>query len=193
MVIMSVNHCMKSPLRPITPYGVSKVAADLMGYQVFINTGLPIYRVRPFNVIGPRQSEAFFCSVIASQAAEIECGMRKPVLKVGNLDSYRDFLDVRDLVSGILLIAEKGTPGEVYNLCSGKATHVKYVVDYIISLINMDVKVESMTNADIGTDVAYQVGSYDRVKQRTAWEPKIDLNRSLKDILDYWRKRKACK
>ena len=180
-----------SPLKPLTPYGVSKAAVDLMGYQVFSNTGLPVYQVRPFNIIGPRQSGAFFCPTIASQIAAIERGDQKPVLKIGNLDSYRDFLDVRDLVEGVVLVVEQGKPGETYNLCSGKSTHVKRLVDYLLSKAKADITIETKGNAPGAGDVAYQIGSYDKIKRAAAWEPKINLERSLDDILEHWRQRKV--
>ena len=181
-----------SLLKPVTAYGVSKAAADLMAYQVFVTTGLPVYRARLFNVIGPRQSDAFFCSTVARQLAEIERGTREPILKLGSLSSHRDFLDVLDAVTGLASIALKGQPGDAYNLCSGRATSVKFVVEYMAQLVPADVRVESSSAPASRADVSYQVGSYAKVRARTGWEPTIDLEKSLRDIVDYWRTQAVC-
>ena len=110
-----------NPLRPLSPYAVSKVAQDLLGYQYFKSYRLPIVRTRAFNHEGPRRGDVFVTSNFARQIAEIEAGLREPIIHVGNLKTKRDYTDVRDIVHGYWLLLERGEPGEVYNLCSGSA------------------------------------------------------------------------
>jgi GDP-4-dehydro-6-deoxy-D-mannose reductase len=107
-----------NPLRPLSPYAVSKVAQDLLAYQYFMSYGMPIVRTRGFNHTGPRRGEVFVTSAFARQIAEIEKGRREPVIKVGNLEARRDFSDVRDIVAAYWLSLEKGVAGEVYNIAS---------------------------------------------------------------------------
>ena len=109
-----------NPLRPLSPYAVSKVAQDLMGYQYWKSYGLPIVRSRAFNHEGPRRGDVFVTSNFARQVAEIEAGQRDPVIYIGDLTPRRDYSDVRDIVRGYWALVERGEPGEVYNLCSGK-------------------------------------------------------------------------
>ncbi len=108
-----------NPLRPLSPYAVSKVAQDMMGFQYFKSYGMTIVRARAFNHTGPRRGERFATSNFAKQVAEIEAGLREPVVTVGDLKPTRDFSDVRDVVRGCLLLLERGAPGAVYNPCPG--------------------------------------------------------------------------
>ncbi len=108
-----------NPLRPLSPYAVSKVTQDLMGWQYFKSYDMHIVRARAFNHTGPRRGETFATSNFAKQIAEMEAGLREPIVQVGDLKPTRDFSDVRDIVRGYWLLLERGTPGEVYNLCSG--------------------------------------------------------------------------
>src|SRR3990172_4222864 len=123
-----------SPLRPDSPYGVSKVAQDFMGLQYYLSHKLPVVRVRPFNHIGPRQSDKFVASAFARQVALIEAGLIAPVLKVGNLSAQRDFTDVRDMVRAYRLAVAQGEPGEVYNLGSGTPRSVQHLLDVLLGL-----------------------------------------------------------
>ena len=116
-----------NPLRPLSPYAVSKVAQDLMGYQYFKSYGLSIVRTRAFNHTGPRRGDVFVESNVAKQVAEIEAGLCEPIVHVGDLKPRRDFSDVRDIVRGYWLLLERGEPGEVYNLCSGRAWAIQDV------------------------------------------------------------------
>src|SRR5205823_10031414 len=117
-----------NPLRPLSPYAVSKVTQDLMGYQYFQSYGLPIVRTRAFNHEGPRRGDVFVTSNFARQIAEIEAGTRRPVVHVGNLEARRDYTDVRDIVRGYWRLLEAGTAGEVYNLCSGREWSIRDVL-----------------------------------------------------------------
>ena len=121
-----------NPLRPLSPYAVSKVAQDMMGYQYFKSYGLPIVRTRAFNHEGPRRGDVFVTSNFARQVAEIEAGLRDPVIFVGDLTPRRDYSDVRDIVRGYWLLLERGEPGEVYNLCSGRSWAIQQVLDFLL-------------------------------------------------------------
>src|SRR5207247_2516473 len=121
-----------NPLRPLSPYAVSKVTQDLLGYQYWKSYGLPIVRTRAFNHEGPRRSDDFVTSSFARQVAEIEAGLRAPAVQVGDLKPRRDYSDVRDIVRGYWLLLERGEPGEVYNLCSGRSWSVQQVLDFLL-------------------------------------------------------------
>src|SRR3990172_6966894 len=122
-----------NPLRPLSPYAVSKVTQDLMGYQYWKSYNLPIVRARAFNHEGPRRGDPFVTSNFSKQIAEIEAGRREPVIHVGNLKARRDFSDVRDIVRGYWLLLERGEPGEVYNLCSGQAWSIQQVLAFLLA------------------------------------------------------------
>ena len=120
-----------NPLRPLSPYGVSKVGQDLLAYQYYMSYKLNVVRTRAFNHTGPRRGDVFVCSEFAKRIAEIEKGKREPVILVGNLDAQRDFTDVRDIVKAYWLGLDKCKPGEVYNICTGKAYRISEVLDKI--------------------------------------------------------------
>src|SRR5712691_9438779 len=121
-----------NPLRPLSPYAVSKVAQDLLAYQYFMSYGTDVVRTRGFNHEGPRRGPVFVASDFAKQIADIEKRAREPVIHVGNLEARRDFTDVRDMVRAYWMALEKGVPGEVYNICSGKAWRIKDVLDLLL-------------------------------------------------------------
>ena len=123
-----------NPLRPLSPYGVSKIAMDYLGYQYFKSYNMKIIRTRGFNHTGPRRGDVFAESTFAKQIAEVEKGKKEPVIYVGNLEAKRDYTDVRDMVRGYFLAAEKGEPGEVYNISSGKARKIDEVLQTLLSL-----------------------------------------------------------
>src|SRR3989449_2934795 len=121
-----------NPLRPLSPYAVSKVTQDMMAFQYFKSYGLPIIRTRAFNHEGPRRGDVFVTSNFARQVAEIEAGKRPPVIHVGNLKARRDYTDVRDIVRGYWRLLESGEAGDVYNLCSGRAWAIQDVLDFLL-------------------------------------------------------------
>ncbi len=174
-------------LRPDNPYSVSKVASDLLALQYFFSYKLPIVRVRPFNHIGPGQSERFVSGSLARQVALIEVGKQEPVIKVGNLSSQRDFTDVRDIVRAYYLAITQGQSGDVYNLCSGQATSIQTVLDTLLNFCTVRVRVELDQTRLRPSDVPIIVGSAAKFRQLTGWQPQISLRQSLADILDYWR------
>ncbi|MEO0161394.1 MAG: GDP-mannose 4,6-dehydratase [candidate division WOR-3 bacterium] len=178
-----------NPLRPLSPYAVSKVAQDLLGFQYYKSYGLKIVRTRAFNHTGPRRGEVFVSSNFARQLIEIEKKKRKPIIYVGNLEAVRDFSDVRDVVRGYYLALKKGTPGEVYNIASGKGIKIKELLDKMIALVNLDLEIVPDPARMRPSDVELLIGSYEKFHVATGWEPSIPLEQTLKDLLDYWRSR----
>lgn len=176
-------------LRPLSPYGVSKVTQDLLGYQYFKSYGLKIVRTRAFNHTGPRRGDVFVTSNFSKQIVEIEKGKRKPVICVGNLDAVRDFADVRDVVRAYYLVLEKGKPGEVYNVCQGKGYKIKEVLDILVSL--SDDKIETKTDVHRlrPSDVELLIGDPSKIRKAVGWKPEIPFRKTMKDLLDYWRAR----
>ncbi|MBP1766689.1 MAG: NAD-dependent epimerase/dehydratase [Candidatus Aminicenantes bacterium] len=177
-----------NPLRPLSPYAVSKVAQDLLGYQYFQSYGLPIVRTRGFNHTGPRRGEVFVTSSLAKQIAAIEKGVKEPVIQVGNLDAKRDFSDVRDIVEAYWLSLEKGEPGEVYNIGSGVSRPIREVLDILLSLSKVNVRVEVDPQRLRPSDVPILLADSSKFVARTGWKPRFSFRQTLSDLLDYWRR-----
>lgn len=181
----------ETPLRPDSPYGVSKIAQDYLGLQYFISHKLQIVRVRPFNHIGPRQDERFVASSFAKQVAEIEVGVRAPKLCVGNLDAQRDFTDVRDMVRGYVLALERGVAGEVYNLGSGKPRVIRELVETYQRLARVPFEIEFDPQRMRPSDTPVSYCDATKIQRATGWAPEIPFEQTLADTLDYWRGRIA--
>lgn len=177
------------PLRPDSPYGVSKVGQDLLGLQYFLSRGLPVVRVRPFNHIGPRQSPKFVAPAFASQIAAIEAGRQPPVLHVGNLGARRDFTDVRDMVRAYALALEHGEPGEVYNLGSGRSRSIQELLDCLLDFSTCPITVEIDPARLRPSDIADVVCDATAFRGRAGWEPRIPFEQSLRDLLDFERQK----
>ncbi|MBI2976846.1 MAG: GDP-mannose 4,6-dehydratase [Chloroflexi bacterium] len=177
-----------SPLRPDSPYGVSKIAQDYLGQSYFISHGLPVVRVRPFNHIGPRQSARFVAADFAGQIVEIERGRRAPVVRVGNLQAERDFSDVRDIVRGYVAALEQGQAGEVYNVASGVPRPISVLLDGLLALAQRAITVEVDPAKLRPSDTSRQQGDSSKLRAATGWEPRIPFEQTLKDILDYERR-----
>ena len=175
------------PLRPENPYSVSKVAQDMLGYQYFRSFGIPIIRLRPFNHVGPGQSPRFVLPAFASQVARIEANQSEPIIRVGNLEPARDFTDVRDVVRAYHLVLLKGQPGAVYNIASGRANTIQYLVDQLLS--NTDREIDIFVDPDrfrpADTPIIY--GSAELLKQHTGWMPELTIERTIIDVLNEWR------
>lgn len=178
----------ETPFRPNSPYGVSKVAQDMMALQYWYSHRLATVRVRSFNHVGPDQADDFVASAFARQLAEIETGMREPVVRVGNLDTARDFTDVRDVVRAYWLAAQHGEAGAVYNLGSGSAHSVRWLLDTLLSLTHADVRVEVDQTRLRPSDVPVSVCDNRLLCAATKWAPEIPLRQSLEDTLTYWRR-----
>jgi len=178
----------ETEIRPVNPYAVSKVACDFLGLQYFLSYKLPIVRVRPFNHIGARQSPSFVVASFAKKIAEIEKNKIPPVIKVGNLSPKRDFTDVRDTVWGYQLLLEKGEPGEVYNIGSGRSYEIKYILDMLLSFSDKKITIETDPSLMRPVDVPDLVCDNTKLRKATGWEPKIPIEQTLRETLDYWRK-----
>ncbi len=176
-----------NPLRPLSPYAVSKIAMDYLGYQYFKSYGLRVIRTRGFNHTGPRRGEVFAESTFAKQIAEIEKGKREPVVSVGNLEAKRDYTDVRDMVRGYYLAVLKCDPGEVYNICTGKAWKIGDVLKYLLSISKAKVKVEIDPKRMRPSDVPILIGNNSKFVKKTGWKPQISMEKTLTDLLNYWR------
>jgi GDP-4-dehydro-6-deoxy-D-mannose reductase len=178
------------PLRPLSPYAVSKVAQDAMGYQYWRSYGIPVIRTRAFNHSGPRRGEVFATSNFALQLAEIEAGIRPPVIEVGNLDPRRDFSDVRDIVRGYWSLLERGEAGEVYNLCSGHTWAIRDVLDFLVRSSKVpNVEIRQRPDRMRPSDVPLLVGDGSKITRTTGWKTEIRFEDTLRDLLDYWRQR----
>ncbi len=176
-----------NPLRPLSPYGVSKVGQDLLGYQYHQSYGLYTVRTRAFNHTGPRRGDVFVSSNFSRQIATIEKGKGEPVIKVGNLEARRDFTDVRDIVKGYWLALEKGAPGEVYNLGSGRDVTIRKMLDMLLSFSDIEIEVRQDPERMRPSDVEILLADNTRFCELTGWAPEIPLEKTLEDLLDYWR------
>lgn len=177
-----------NPLRPLSPYAVSKVGQDYLGYQYFKSFGTKVVRTRGFNHDGPRRGDVFVSSNFAKQLAAIEKKKKPPVIHVGNLEARRDFTDVRDIVRGYWLSLDGGCePGEAYNICTGKDYSIQQVLDELIRMSGLDVEVREDPERLRPSDVPVLLGENSKFRKATGWEPKIPYEKTLQDMLDYWR------
>jgi len=177
------------PLRPATPYAVSKVGQDVMGFQYFAQHGLPTVRVRPFNHTGPGHDARFVVPSFARQLAEIEAGLREPVLRVGNLEAARDFTDARDMVRAYRLALVQGVPGDVYNLGRGRSVRIADAVAEMVGLCRVRVEIRVEPSLFRSTDVPRQEADTRKFTDLTGWEPRIAWHTTLSDTLEYWREK----
>src|SRR5918997_2573157 len=174
------------PLRPNNPYSSSKAAADLLGVQHALEHGAKVVIVRPFNHAGPRQSSRYVLGALARQVAEVELG-RKARVEVGNLDVVRDFTDVRDVVRGYRLLADRGEAGEIYNLGSGRGTKLADALETLTSLAKVPIEVHVDPARVRPVDLPLLVADPSRLRAATGWEPRIAIEETLADMLQDWR------
>ncbi|MDY6908310.1 MAG: GDP-mannose 4,6-dehydratase [Chloroflexota bacterium] len=178
-----------NPLRPLSPYAVSKIAQEMLAYQYHKSYGLKTIVTRGFNHEGPRRGEVFVTSNMAKQIAEIEAGLRPSILYTGDLSSVRDWTDVRDFVRAYWLAAEKGAPGEVYNIGSGVGREVGQMLDVLLGMSDAQVEVRQDPSRLRPSDVKILVCDSTKFRTLTGWEPTIPFEQTMRDILDYWRGR----
>jgi GDP-4-dehydro-6-deoxy-D-mannose reductase len=178
-----------APLRPLSPYSVSKVAQDLLAAEYARGDGLKVVRTRTFQHTGPGRGEAFAESSFARQIAEAEVGLRAPVLLVGNLDAVRDYTDVRDVVRAYWALLDRADAGGVYNVCSGRGRSIRELVDVLLGLAAVRIEVRVDKERLRPADVPAQVGDPARLKSLTGWEPRIAIEDSLRELLEDWRTR----
>jgi GDP-4-dehydro-6-deoxy-D-mannose reductase len=174
---------------PANAYAVSKIAQEMLAYTYYARYGLKVIRARAFNIVGPGQPSSLVCSAFAGQIAEIEAGQIEPVLRVGNLSSQRDFVDVRDVARAYRLLAQRGQPGQVYNICSGQAVSIQTCLDQLLRLARIPIKVEPDPSRMRPSDIPVSVGDNNLLHRQTGWRPEISLEQSLANLLDDWRRR----
>ncbi|MFW5772064.1 MAG: GDP-mannose 4,6-dehydratase [Phototrophicaceae bacterium] len=179
----------ETPLRPSSPYSVSKIAQDMLALQYATSHNLPIMRVRPFNHLGPGQGASFVAPAFALQIARIEQGLQEPVIRVGDLSARRDFTDVRDVVRAYQLVIDHGTPGAVYNVATGVARSIRELLDELLR--HSAVPVETVVDPERLRPVSIPIlqGDSTRLRQSTGWQPEIPFEQSLVDILNDCRQR----
>jgi len=174
-------------LNPISPYAVARVSQELLSKIYVDGYGLNIIMTRSFNHIGPRQTEVFVVSSFAKQMVEIKKKNRnKRILRVGNLEIVRDFLDVRDVVKAYYLLLQKGKNGEIYNVCAGKGIVLKEVINYIADYLKIKVDLKVDQSLVRPNDNPVIIGNNKKIRDELGWEPKIPLKKSIADICDYW-------
>jgi len=178
-----------NPLRPLSPYAVSKLAMDYLGYQYWESYKVQIIRTRGFNHTGPRRGEVFAESTFAKQIAEIEKGKRKPIIYVGNLDSIRDYTDVRDMVRAYYIAVQKCDSGQEYNICTGEGQKIKDVLDLLLSFSTVKVEVKKDPERMRPSDVQVLIGDNSKFVKKTGWKPEIPFEQTMRDLLNYWREK----
>jgi GDP-4-dehydro-6-deoxy-D-mannose reductase len=170
-------------LYPVTPYAVSKVAAEFLGVQYHAGFGVPVVRARSFNHIGPGQAGRFVVADIAGRIADaIKNGDKHPI-KVGNMSARRDYTDVRDVVRAYRMLVSDGVAGEAYNVCSGSDVSVETLAQRLLALADIDLKIEQDPTLVRPVDVPVLVGDNSRLRAATGWQPLIALDDTLKDVL----------
>ncbi len=182
-----------TPFNPTNPYAVSKLAQDYLGLQYSLAYGLDIIRARPFNHVGPRQALSFALSDFAKRIVAIEKDITPPVLKVGNLDAKRDFTDVRDMVRAYELLMEKGQKGDVYNIGSGIAHTMKEIVSLMQSMAKVSFTLEEDPSLMRPSDNPELRCDNTKMHMLTGWTAEIPLEKTIEDILEYWRNREDVK
>lgn len=178
-----------TPLAPLSPYAVSKIGQDFLGFQYYKTYGLKTIRLRVFNHTGPKRPTAFGDSHVAHEIALIEAGLKEPIITYRDLTAVRDYSDVRDIVKAYIAAAQKCQPGDVYNVCSGQGVSIKQIYDALLAQANVKhIRLEADPAGPRPTDGGTIIGSNKKFVGQTDWQPTIDfLQQTLPDILDYWR------
>ena len=176
-----------TPFAPVSPYGVSKAAADTVADAIARAHGLDVVRARAFGHTGPGQDTRFVVPTFARQIAAMEAGLQEPVLRVGNLDVTRDLSDVRDVVAAYVALLERGARGAAYNVCRGEGVKLTDVVARLARMARVEVRVEVDPDRIRPADVAWLVGDPDRIARDTGWSAGIPLDTTLADVLEEQR------
>ncbi|HEY0735617.1 MAG TPA: GDP-mannose 4,6-dehydratase [Herpetosiphonaceae bacterium] len=178
-------------LRPASPYGVSKVAAELTGLQYHDSYGMHIVVTRSFNHVGPRQGDRCSIQTFCRQMAAIEAGQQEPVIAVGNLEPRRDFTHTSDVARALWLLLDRGQPGQVYNLCSGTATRIGDIVEIVRQQGRVPVEIRVDPARLRPSDEPLLMGDNSKLRTATGWQPEISMSQIVSELLDYWRARSA--
>jgi GDP-4-dehydro-6-deoxy-D-mannose reductase len=183
--------CEDTPFAPVSPYGTSKVAQDLLTSQYHAGRGLATIRLRFFHLTGPGRPPQFVASSFARQIAQMEAGLAPPTLEVGNLDSVRDFTDVRDAVRACRLIADRRHAGGVFHVCTGRPVVISEVVGLLLGMSRCEISVEVDGTRIRPSDIPWMVGDPSLIEAATGWRAEIALEQTLRDLLDWWREREG--
>lgn len=178
----------ETPLKPVSPYAVTKVAVDMFGSQYYSSYGIKVIRIRAFNHTGPRRDEVYALSNFAKQIAKVEKEIKGNKISVGNLSAIRDYTDVRDVVRGYELAMERCAPGDVYNLCSSKGYKIGNLLEILIGLSKLHIEIVQNEKRIRPVDLPITVGDNSKFVKMTSWKPQISIERTLQDLLNYWRK-----
>jgi GDP-4-dehydro-6-deoxy-D-mannose reductase len=171
------------PLRPRSPYAVSKVAAEALCYEWSQRQNFRVVLTRPFTQIGPRQAPRFAVADFARQIVEIRNGRRAPVLTTGDLDVTRDFTDVRDTISAYYELLKSGENGEVYNICSGRERSLRSLVEEMLQIAGVEAEIQTSTARLRPAEQRRMVGDAGKIREHVGWQPEIPLTTTLTDIL----------
>ena len=174
-------------VNPNTPYGTSKLAQEIVARRSWEGDGIPGLIARSFNHVGPRQSPAFVAPSMAKQIAEIEAGRKEPRLAMGNLDTQRDIMDVRDTVRAYRALMQSATPGLPYNVCSGTAVPIRRLVELFVAKARVPIEITQDPARFRQNDTPMVLGDRSRVQSDTGWTPQIPLEKTVDDLLSYWR------
>jgi GDP-4-dehydro-6-deoxy-D-mannose reductase len=177
----------EDPLAPTSPYATSKLAQELLSAHAWADEGVQALIARSFNHTGPGQDPAYVTSAIARQIARIEAGLQEPTLRLGNLEPKRDLTDVRDVVRAYVAMMAKASPGRPYNVCSGRHLSIRALVDAFVRRAQTPVIIEQDPALFRPNDVPLLVGSHARLTADTGWMPEIPIERTVDDLLQYWR------
>ncbi|MCB0079164.1 MAG: GDP-mannose 4,6-dehydratase [Anaerolineales bacterium] len=178
-----------TPLRPESPYAVSKVTQDMLAWQYFRSYGVAAIRARPSNHIGPRQTLGFVAPAFAHQIAEIEAGLKAPIIDVGNLTAQRDFTDVRDMVAAYEALLTQGVAGEAYNIGSGSAHAISELLEIMLNAATVPITVRQDPRRMRPSDVPVSYMNIEKLQSATGWQPQIPFEESVLSVLDDWRAR----
>ena len=177
------------PLLPVSPYGMSKAACDLLAHWYFRSYGVQVIRARAFNHTGPRQNTGFVVPDFASQIAQIEAGLLPPVIKPGDLSSEKDLSDARDVVRAYVALMRRGKSGQAYNICSQQAYRIKDVLEDLLDMSKKSIIVEVDRGKYRPADIPILKGSNSKIRKATGWKPQIPWRKTLRDTLDFWREK----
>ena len=176
-----------SPIGPTSPYALSKLAQEQLGLRAIREDDVEVVVTRSFNHTGPRQRPSFVAPALAQQIARIERGTQEPVIRVGNTDAQRDFLDIRDTVRAYVSLMQSGTSGTVYNVASGVPRSVRSMLDVLVSRARVPIRIEQDPARLRPNDTPILVGDVSRLRRVTGWSPAVSFEQMLGDLLDYWR------
>ncbi|TAN40168.1 MAG: SDR family oxidoreductase [Nitrospirae bacterium] len=175
------------PFRPASPYAVSKVGEDMVGLQYWLSYKIKTIRTRMFTHTGPRRGDVFAFSAFAKQIAAAELGLKEPVVRVGNLNSVRTICDVRDAVKAYWIMVNTCKPGEVYNIGGNQTVTIGDGLQKLLGFARTKLEVRVDPELLRPSDVTLQIPSTEKFQKETGWKPEIPLEKTLLDILDYWR------